>query len=81
MIYAIPVLFRKHQKKFPAQDQFSNANPATSLKRKLRLIDSEKSVIVMNVENEKSKTMLTTITVMIVTTIYVWTVQLPLQKY
>lgn len=81
MIYVIPVLFRKHPKQHPAQDKFSDANRTISLKRRVRQLNSEKNVVVMNVEKIKSKMMLITITVMIVTTIYVWTVQLPLQKY
>ena len=81
MIYAILVLFRKHQRKFPTQDQFSNANRITFLKRKVRQVSSEKSVVAMNVEKEKSKTILSTITVMIATTIFAWTAQLPQQKY
>jgi len=80
MIYAIPVPFRKHLKKFPPQDQFSNANLTTSLKRKVRQLSSEKSAVVMNAEKVKYKTMITTIIVTIATTIYAWTVQLPLQK-
>jgi hypothetical protein len=81
MIYAIPVLFKKHLKKVPLQDQFSNANLITFLKRKVRKLSSDKSADVMNAEKIKSKTMLTTITAPIVTTIYAWTVQLLLQKY
>lgn len=71
MIYAIPVLFRKHTKKFTAQNQFSNANPIIALRRKVREVGSEKSVDVMNAKKAKSKMMLTIITVTIATTIYV----------
>lgn len=80
MIYAIPALFRKHPNQLPAQKLFSNAIPTTSLKRKVRQVNSERSVVVMNAEKAKSNLMLTTITVMIVTTIYAWIVQLQLQK-